>query len=209
MSKRAYARSAKWYDLVIEPLVKTLRTTGLGLFPPVAGMSVLDIGCGTGTHLGIYRQAGCRVYGIDLSPAMLNAAQVKLARQAGLCLGDGARMPCASESFDLTTAMLALHAMPPSLRRQIISEAKRVMRKDGRFLVIDYHPGPLRFPEGWLYKSVIASIEFLASGEHYASYRGFMTNGGLTSLLAGSGLVVDRQKVVGGGTIGLYLLRAS
>ena len=209
MSRRAYARSAKWYDLVIEPLVKTLRTTGLGLFPPVAGMSVLDIGCGTGTHLGIYRQAGCRVYGIDLSPAMLNVARSKLTGQAGLCLGDGSRMPFADESFDLITAMFALHAMPPSPRRQIISEAKRGMRHDGRFLVIDYHPGPLRFPAGWFYKSVIAGIEFLAGGEHFANYRGFIANGGLAFLLTGSSLVVDRHKIVGGGTIGLYLLRTS
>ncbi|MFL7793692.1 MAG: class I SAM-dependent methyltransferase [Anaerolineae bacterium] len=209
MSKGAYTKSARWYDLVIEPLVKTLRTTGLTLFPPAAGMSVLDIGCGTGTHLGIYRQAGCNVYGIDLSPAMLKVAQAKLAGQAGLGQGDGSRMPIADESFDLITAMFALHAMPASPRRQIISEAKRVMRKDGRFLVIDYHPGPVCFPEGWLYKGVIASIEFLASGEHYANYRGFMSNGGLVPLLAGSGLVIDSQKIVGGGTIGLYLLHPS
>jgi ubiquinone/menaquinone biosynthesis C-methylase UbiE len=209
MSKRAYAKSANWYDLVIEPLVRTLRTTGLTLFPPAAGMSVLDIGCGTGTHLGIYQQAGCRVYGIDLSPAMLNVAQAKLAGQAGLCLGDGSRMPFTGESFDLITAMLAFHEMPALLRHPVISEAKRVMKKNGRFLVIDYHPGPIRFPAGWLYKTVIASIEFLAGGEHYANYRGFLANGGLAPLLTGSSLVVDDQKVVGGGTIGLYLLRPS
>jgi demethylmenaquinone methyltransferase/2-methoxy-6-polyprenyl-1,4-benzoquinol methylase len=181
----------------------------LTLFPPAAGLSVLDIGCGTGTHLGIYRQAECRVYGIDLSPAMLNVAQAKLAGQAGLCLGDGSRMPFTSESFDLITAMLAFHEMPALLRYPVISVAKRVMKKNGRFLVIDYHPGPIRFPAGWLYKAVIASIEFLAGGEHYANYRGFLANGGLAPLLTGSGLVVDNQKVVGGGTIGLYLLRPS
>lgn len=209
MSKRAYAKSARWYDLIIEPLVKTLRTTGLTLFPPAAGMSVLDIGCGTGTHLGIYRQAGCRVYGIDLSPAMLEIAQAKLAGQAGLCLGDGSRMPFTGESFDLITAMLAFHEMPALLRHPITSEAKRVMKKNGRFLVIDYRPGPIRFPAGWLYKTVIAGIEFLAGGEHYANYRGFLANRGLAPLLTGSGLAIDRQKAVGGGTIGLYLLRPS
>jgi ubiquinone/menaquinone biosynthesis C-methylase UbiE len=209
MSKGAYAKSARWYDLVIEPLVTTLRMTGLTLFPPAAGLSVLDIGCGTGTHLSIYRQAGCRVYGIDLSPAMLAVAQSKLAEEAGLCLGDGSRMPFTGESFDLITAMLAFHEMPALTRYPIISEARRVMKKDGRFLVIDYRPGPVRFPAGWLYRAVITGVEFLAGGEHFSNYRTFMSNAGLVPLLDRSGLVVDGQKIVGGGAIGLYLLRPS
>jgi hypothetical protein len=36
-----------------------------------------------------------------------------------------------------------------------------------------------------------------------------LANRGLAPLLTGSGMVIDNQKVVGGGTIGLYLLRPS
>jgi 2-polyprenyl-3-methyl-5-hydroxy-6-metoxy-1,4-benzoquinol methylase len=47
---------------------------GLKMFPPREGMQVLDVGCGTGLQLAGYRQAGCRVTGIDASPAMLQVA---------------------------------------------------------------------------------------------------------------------------------------
>lgn len=208
MRKGAHKNSAEWYDSLIEPLVRAVRTTGLTLFPPNEGMSVLDVGCGTGTHLHLYQEAGCRVFGIDLSLAMLNVAQAKLAGRAGLCLGDAARMPFPDESVDLITAMLALHEMPAPLRSPVVREAKRVMKKDGRFLVIDYHPGPIRFPEGWFSRIIIACIEFMAGREHFGNYRGFMANKGLTPLLADNGLLVDRKGVAGGGTLGLYLLRA-
>lgn len=209
MSKVAYVKSAEWYDTFIEPLVRTLRATGLTMFPPHRSMSVLDIGCGTGTHLSLYQKAGCKTFGIDLSPAMLNVARKKLgvAALAALTLGDASRMPFPDESFDLVTAMLMFHAMPAALRSPVLNEAKRVVKRSGRFLVIDYHLGPIRFPEGWFPKTLIASIEFLAGGEHFRNYRDFMANTGLAPLIAENGLLIDKQKIVGGGTIGLYLLR--
>jgi ubiquinone/menaquinone biosynthesis C-methylase UbiE len=202
--KSAYNKSARWYDILIEPLVRTLRTTGLAMFPPHAGLSVLDIGCGTGSHLRLYQQAGCRTFGIDLSSAMLRVARHKV---GALTLGDAARMPFADASFDLITASLVFHEMPAALRAPVLREAGRVVKKDGRFLVTDYHFGPIRFPEGWFFKNLVATIEWLAGGEHFRNYRHFMAHGGLAPLVAENGLLVDGQKIVGGGTIGLYLLR--
>jgi ubiquinone/menaquinone biosynthesis C-methylase UbiE len=204
MSKSAYVKSAEWYDILIEPLIRTVRKTGLAMFPPHRGMSVLDIGCGTGTHLGLYQKAGCKAFGIDLSPAMLSVARKK---PGDFTLGDASRMPFPDESFDLVTAMLMFHEMPAALRSPVLSEAKRVVKKSGRFLAIDYHPGPIRFPEGWFPKALITSIESLTGGEHFRNYRDFMANTGLVPLIAENGLLVDKQKIVGGGTIGLYLLR--
>lgn len=209
MDKVAYAKSARWYDTVIEPLVRTLRVIGLTMFPPRQGMSVLDIGCGTGTHLFFYQEAGCKTFGVDLSPAMLNVARQKLgtAAPAALTLGDASRMPFPDGSFDLVTATLMFHEMPAALRSPVMGEAKRVVKKHGRFLVTDYHPGAIRFPEGWFTKTLITCIESLASEDHSRNYRDFMAHTGLAPLIAENGLLVDKQRIVGGGTIGLYLLR--
>jgi ubiquinone/menaquinone biosynthesis C-methylase UbiE len=204
MSKGACTKSARWYDIFIEPLIKTLRTTSLATFPPRAGLSVLDMGCGTGSHLSLYRKTGCKTFGIDLSPAMLNVARKKL---GNLVQGDASRMPFPDESFDLVTATLMFHEMPAALRSPVMGEAKRVVKKDGRFLVTDYHPGPARFPVGWFTKALITCIESLASGDHSRNYRSFMGNAGLAPLIAENGLLIDKQEIVGGGTIGLYLLR--
>jgi ubiquinone/menaquinone biosynthesis C-methylase UbiE len=156
----------------------------------------------------MYHEAGCRVFGIDLSPAMLKGAQAKLGGRAALHLGEGSRMPFADKSFDLIVAMLLFHEMPTRLRAPIMGEAKRVMKRDGRFLIVDYHPGAIRFPEGWLSKIIITCMEFVAGPDHFRNYRRFMANRGLTPLIAESGLAIHRKKVMGGGAIGLYLLRS-
>lgn len=209
MRKDSYAKTAKGYDAVIEPLVRELRAVGMRMFPLRGGVSVLDVGCGTGTHLDIYQKTGCRVFGIDMSPTMLSVAQMKLAGQAELHLGDAARMPFSDESFDLVQAVLVLHEMPAAMRSLVMNEARRVMKREGQFLVIDYHPGSVQFPTGWLYKMVVTLMENLAGGEHSRNYRSFIASGGLLPLIAQNGLHVDKSGVVGGGTVGLYLLSRS
>jgi ubiquinone/menaquinone biosynthesis C-methylase UbiE len=192
------------YDPIIEPLVRRLRMAGLALFPPRKGMSVLDVGCGTGMHLSLYKSVGCTTFGIDRSPAMLSVAQGKLDR---LTLGDGSRMPYPDRSFDLVTAMLMFHEMDPALRAPVLRDTKRVTKDVGRLLIIDYHPGPVACLEGWVHKAVITTMENVAGRAHCINYRSFMSSGGLAPLIAQTGLLVDKERIVGGGTMGLYLLR--
>ncbi|TET53384.1 MAG: class I SAM-dependent methyltransferase, partial [Anaerolineales bacterium] len=94
----AYGSSAAGYDSVIEPFARPIRLAGIGMLPPLAGKSVLDIGCGTGAQLKLYQEAGCRVYGVDLSPAMVQAARAKLGPGAGVQRGDACRIPIADQA---------------------------------------------------------------------------------------------------------------
>jgi ubiquinone/menaquinone biosynthesis C-methylase UbiE len=204
-----YSKKAKGYDAFVEPLVRELRLIGMKMFPLFKGMSVLDIGCGTGTHLEIYQKAGCTVYGIDSSHAMLEVAREKLTERAELQLGEASHMPFPPESFDLVLAMFLLHETPAHIRPSVMKEAKRVTKRSGRFLVIDYYPGVVRFPRGWLYKMVILFMEILAGRRHFRNYRDFLAKGGLEPLISKLGLTIDKKKITGGGTIGLYLLRST
>ncbi|UCD37621.1 MAG: class I SAM-dependent methyltransferase [Fidelibacterota bacterium] len=207
MSKDPYRRSAKWYDALFEPLNAGLRQIGLKMWPPQAGLSVLDVGCGTGTHLDLYQQAGCQVYGIDSSPAMLEMARQKLGQHATLDLGDASQLPYPDGTFDLVMITLTLHEMLPATRTAVLSEIQRVIKKSGRILIIDYHPGPIRFIKGWLFKGLITLIELWAGRDHFRNYRDFLAHGGVPALSQRPGLLQAGAKIVTGGNLGLFLLR--
>ena len=154
-NKDPYKTLAKVYDRWVEPLNNTLRKIMLKMQPPQKDMQVLEVGCGTGSNLRLFQQAGCKISGIDLSPAMLQQARAKLGEGGDLQLADASEMPWAADSFDLALAMLTLHEMPGDIRRPVISEMLRVVKPGGRLLIVDFHPGPLSFPKGWFWKSTI------------------------------------------------------
>lgn len=202
----AYRRVARGYDVLFGRLNAGLRGLGLTMIPPHEGMDVLDVGCGTGIQLACYEEAGCRVAGIDTSPAMLDVARRRLGEQADLRLGDAARMPYPDGAFDLVLAATVFHEMGPEVRRAVLDEMKRVLRPDGRMLLIDFEVGPVRPLRGWISKAVIAVSELAAGRRHHRNYRNFMARGGLPTLCGDHGLSVEQRRIVSGGAIGLYLV---
>ena len=195
------------YDRLFEPLNRGLRAIGLKMYPPGENMKVLDIGCGTGAHLEHYQRRGCKIYGIDLSPSMLQAARYRLGEGANLYLGDASSMPFPERTFDIIILSTVLHEMSPDVRSAVIHESKRVLADDGRILLIDFHPGPIRPGKGWVSKSIISLAERCAGREHFRNYRDFMVHLGLPGLISRQGLVVDKKKIVSGGNMALFLLR--
>jgi len=101
MSNDPYRQVAGIYDRLFEPLNKGLRLLGVRMFLPKKGMKILDVGCGTGVHLGIYRRFKCKLYGIDTSPSMLEIAKSRLGEDAELHLGDATKTPYENDTFDL------------------------------------------------------------------------------------------------------------
>lgn len=202
-----YRRTARFYDTLVEPPNVVLRRIGLEMCRPREDMKVLEVGCGTGTNLRLYENAGCDVFGIDLSPAMLEMARQKLSEHADLRVADAAQMPYADDSFDLVTAFLTLHEMPAATRTAVMSEMIRVVNRDGRLLLIDFRSGPIRFPKGWLFKALIVSMELAAGREHFRNYRDFLAHDGLPGLIFSHGLSVETEKVVSAGNMYAYVAR--
>jgi demethylmenaquinone methyltransferase/2-methoxy-6-polyprenyl-1,4-benzoquinol methylase len=209
MSEDPYCRVARIYDRLFEPVNRNLRELGMRLYPPGKGARVLDVGCGTGVHLDLYRRAGCEPFGIDASPAMLDVARERLGPGADLRVGDATRMPYADASFDLILCMLVLHEMEQGMRLSVLSEMQRVLASGGRILLIDYHAGPARRLKGWLTKIFILLAERAAGRRHYRNYQHFMSLGGVPALIAGSRLAEEQRKIVAGGTLVLHVLRSA
>jgi ubiquinone/menaquinone biosynthesis C-methylase UbiE len=203
--KDPYQKSAKLYDRLFDNMKKGLKLVGIRMFRPEKGMSILDVGCGTGTHLQLYQRYKCNLYGLDLSPSMLEVARNRLGGIAQLELGDATSMPYEDEKFDLIITMLTLHEMSPKIRPLVMEEIKRVLKKDGHILLIDFHTGPYQPLQGWISKSIIFFAELAAGREHYRNYRNFLAIGGLATLISQHNLHVEKQQILAGGTFSIYL----
>lgn len=208
MAKDPYKKSAKTYDRYVEPSIAVIRQIGMKMYPPQEGMHVLDVGCGTGTNLMLYHEAGCKVFGIDLSPAMVEVAQKKLGDRAEIRQGDASKMAYPDGLFDLVIGFLTLHEMPSQIRPAVISEMARVMKPYGRILLIDHHPGPFRFPKGWIYRAIILFFEIMAGHEHFKNHRDFLSRKGLPNLISTQNLRVVSKKIVSRGNIALFLVNS-
>jgi len=192
------------YDLLLEPLVRRFREAGVGLAAPAPGDRVLDVGCGTGTHLALYAARGCRVTGVDRDERMLDRAAGRLGAGARLITAEAAALPFEDRSFDLAVSMHFLHALDATGEVVALSEMARVAP---RILVIDHHPvhdGSLR---ARAIRALVSGIERIAGGEHYRNYRAFLASGGLPALAAEAGLAVTATALQASGTTGVYLLQ--
>ncbi len=206
MNKDPYRNISKFYDSLFQTMNAGLFSLGMKMHPPFDGMSVLDVGCGTGMQLDRYQQAGCQVFGIDPSPSMLKIAADKLGDSAQLQPWDAADMPYESETFDLVTTTLVLHEMSPHIRDKVLQEMKRVLKKNGRLLLIDFHTGPYKPIGGWFNKLFITLTEIGAGREHFQNYRDFMARQGLPGLTSSHNLEIDQQRIVSGGNMAIFLV---
>src|SRR3972149_6960698 len=100
------------------------------LVEELQGMRVLEIGVGTGRLAVPLQKSGVRVVGIDISRRMVEIGLAKGLRS--VLFADGARLPIASKSFDVTMTIHVLHLIPDW--RDGIMEIGRVTRDDDRLV---------------------------------------------------------------------------
>lgn len=119
-------------------------------YSDVAGLDVLDVGCGQGIDLVRYAAAGARAVGIDITPRHAELATLHLAAmglRGDVHVGDAERLPFPDESFDVVSSNGVLHHtpnMPAALR-----EIHRVLRPGGRMTVIVYNRRSIHY---WLHQ---------------------------------------------------------
>ena len=109
--------------------------TVLSLLPDLAGLTVLDIGCGSGRYLRELRDRGANPMGLDLSAAMLAKARQVTPRiaRANLCT-----LPIDSTSVDVIVCALALGDVPNL--EIALAEMARVLRPGGCVVYSVVHP---------------------------------------------------------------------
>lgn len=109
-----------------------------------SNIKVLDICTGTASNAVAIAQnkKNCRIYGVDRSSKMLQIARTKIKRQGlnniKVFQMDATKMNYEEEKFDVALLSLVLHETPTTLARDIILEAKRVLKKEGRLIVMEW-----------------------------------------------------------------------
>lgn len=153
------------------------------------GEAVLDIGCGTGSQaIAVKRRVGSvgSVIGLDASDEMLAGARAK-ARKQGVDItfthGVAERLPFADAHFDLVLSIVMLHHLPHKSRMECLTEVRRVLKPDGRVLVVDF--------EGTADQSKGIAASF---NRHK---HGFVAADHLASDIEESGLAVHRRGKMG------------
>ena len=120
-----------------------------------ADVSVLDVGSGVGGPARFLAATyGCRVTGVDLSEAFVEAARYLTGRtgqrgQVSFETGSALELPFADGRFDVV--LLQHVAMNIADRPRLYSEIRRVLRSGGRFATFDVvlKSGDPQYPVPW------------------------------------------------------------
>jgi SAM-dependent methyltransferase len=131
---------------------------------------LVDIGCGVGGPARyMATRFQCRVAGIDITPAFVEAgnklsALVHLQEQVRIELGDGQRLPYANEQFDGGYTQHVTMNVPD--RPKFFAEAFRVLKPGAFFALTEHGLGPAGNPHHPVPWSSDGSGEYLVSPEN-------------------------------------------
>jgi SAM-dependent methyltransferase len=106
---------------------------------PLSGLSLLDVGCGTGTTDRMFMPRVRSLYGVDISEEMLDKARAAVPG-AKYSWYDGEKLPFPDEAFDVAIAICVLHHVPMSKRFKLVNEMVRVVRSQGIVAIFEHNP---------------------------------------------------------------------
>ena len=93
-------------------------------------LKALDLCCGQGNISEALLKRGCKVFGVDFSPAMLAFAR-RRAPGATFIEADAQKLPFEAFEFDFVVSNLGVCHVPDQPRA--LAEVRRVLRKGGKF----------------------------------------------------------------------------
>jgi len=133
---RAWANS---YDRELNPMLALEKRFLETLLRPVAGLDVVDLGCGTGRWLEMFQGMRPRsLLGVDASVEMLEVARRKLGGAARFAQAD-----CADYSFESCSADLVLCNFVLSYIEDagaFLAKVRKMLRAGGSVFITDVHP---------------------------------------------------------------------
>ena len=101
--------------------------------------AVLDICCGTANNAIYLAQHDYTCYGIDISPAAIDYARAKVAREGASCqlsAGNALELPYPDNTFTLVFDRGCFRSMAPRYRKAFIHGVHRVLKPRGKYQLL-------------------------------------------------------------------------
>jgi len=201
--------TALFYSVTIDQALAGIRTRVPDFCGMKAGDRVLDVCCGTGAQAFCYARRGMISWGIDLNLGMIEFAERRKRRlslsSASFQRASATHLPFRDACFDHASISMGLHEKKGAARDRIVSEMRRVVKKDGTLIIVDYRvPYPMD-----AYGRAVRLLEQMAGQDHYRCFQEFISDGGLGSLLTRHRLKEDKREDVGRMPISILRVRNS
>lgn len=155
-----YDRISGFYDLLAASSEGPFIRRGLKMLQVRSGDRVLEIGSGTGRALkelsGAVGPSG-NVTGIDLSTGMINVARKRLGGSGSggkpdLVRGDAVHLPLQADSQDKVFTSFTLDLFSAADMDRVLAECQRVLRREGRLVVVALNRDQPLPPAGQAYQ---------------------------------------------------------
>ena len=152
--RKYYDIFSHFYDWFIRMHSRSDKQESRGLLVNSAGLEnmaaprVLDVCCGTGSVVLNFADhfSDILAVGYDFSHGMLQkAAEKDTFHRLTLIEGDAARLPFERDSFDAVCCSHALYELKGAVRDHALLEMKRVVKADGRVLIMEHEVPKKRF----------------------------------------------------------------
>ncbi len=148
MIKTDWDNVAAWYDDHLETTndsyqARVIAPNLLRILAPKKGEQILDLACGQGYFSRLVQEEGAAVTGVDLSKALIARAQEKDTK-GHYIVAPAHETTLTEHSFDTIFTVLAFENIRDI--DAVVAEIARLLKKDGRFIVVLLHPS-FRIPQ--------------------------------------------------------------
>lgn len=102
-------------------------------------LEILDLGCGVGTTDKVIKEKHSNLSGCDISLESIKVAK-ELNPSVAYSHYSGDLLPYNQNQFDFIFTINVMHHVPPEMWATFVSEAHRVLKPNGTFVVFEHNP---------------------------------------------------------------------